>query len=310
MLLTHRFNHLLVLLAFAICVPAVAAAQDQTQPNPHIVTAKIKLDELSMIIVPVSINGSGPYDFLLDTGSAKSMVDQKLADELGLPRVGEKTIVGVLASAKTSVVNVNSFSIAGAAIAGGDVFCTEHPPTIAGKVRGVVGEDFLRNFDVLVDYRHQLIELESVTDSLAKAFSGEHLPLQLDGMYQGQPTHNRLIVTGSIPELSGKPMTLLLDSGANHMVLFRDSLGAGEGRMEPIRAGGFGSWAASETATRTFRTVSLGSSSVPDLTVVGLFRRPYVDVDGLLPTSVFHSIFISHREGFVILNPSLPKPSR
>ncbi len=49
-----------------------------------------------MIIIPVGINGSGPYDFLLDTGCAKTIVDQKLADQLGLPRAGEKTVVGIL----------------------------------------------------------------------------------------------------------------------------------------------------------------------------------------------------------------------
>jgi hypothetical protein len=206
-----------------------------------------------------------------------------------------------------SVVHINSLSVAGASVSGGEIFSSDSVATVSGKVRGVLGEDFLRNFDLLVDYRHQVIELESSTSLLAETATGEHLPLQLDGIYQGQPAHNRLVVSGSIPELGGRPMTLLLDSGANHIVLFRDSLGGGGAQSETVREGVLGSWITSDTTTRTFRSLTVGKSSVEDPTVVGLSRRPYVDIDGLLPTSMFHSIFISHRDRFVILNPSFSK---
>src|SRR5947209_3780803 len=36
------------------------------------------------VIVPVTVNGSGPYQFMLDTGSTLSAVDRDLARELGL----------------------------------------------------------------------------------------------------------------------------------------------------------------------------------------------------------------------------------
>jgi hypothetical protein len=175
MSLTHYFKGLFVLLAFSTFVAAGAQSPDQTAAATNIVTAKVKLDDLSMIIVPVSINSSGPYDFLLDTGCAKTTVDQKLAGALQLPRVGEKTAVGVLASAKMSVVHVDSLSLAGATVAGGEVFSSDHPATVTGKVRGVLGEDFLRNFDLLIDYRHQSIRLESPLGSMAQTATGEHI---------------------------------------------------------------------------------------------------------------------------------------
>lgn len=155
----NRFNRFLVALAFAICASAVVAAQDQTEPTPQIVTAKIRLDDLSMIIVPVSINGAGPYDFVLDTGSSKTIVDRKLAEKLGLPLLGDNNVVGALATTRMSVVRVNSLTVAGATVQGGEVFSSDRPATVNGKVRGVLGEDFLRNFDVLIDYRHQSIRL-------------------------------------------------------------------------------------------------------------------------------------------------------
>ncbi len=310
MSLTHRFNRLFVLLAFATVVPAVAQVPEQTAPTPNIVTAKIKLDDLSMIIVPVSINGSGPYDFLLDTGAAKTMVDQKLADQLSLPRAGEKTVVGMLASARMSVVHVNSLSVAGATVPGGDIFSSDHPATVTSKVRGVLGEDFLQNFDLLIDYRHQSIRFESPLGSMSATAVGEHLPLQLNGVLHGQPTHNRLVVSGHIPELGDSPMSLLLDSGANSLVLFQDSLGAGSNQQQSVQAGNFNKWISSSAAARSVRLLSLGANSVENLTVIALDRRADVDTDGLVPTSLFHSVFISHQGKFAILNPSFPKISR
>jgi hypothetical protein len=289
----------------------MAQVQDHTGPTPSIVTAKIRLDERSMIIVPVSINGSGPYDFLLDTGCSKTMVNQKLADELGLPRVGgEKTVVGVLSSDRMSIVHVNSLSVAGATASGGELFSTDHPVTVTGKVRGVLGEDFLRNFDLLIDYRHQAIRLESPHGSMAETATGEHLPIQLTGTYQGKPTYNRLIVLGRIQELGGKLMSLLLDSGANGLILFQGNLGPRANHEESVWAGNFNKWVPSSAATRTVQSLDLGRYSVSDLTVIALSRRAETDTDGLLPTSLFHSIFISHSSGFVILNPSFPKTSR
>src|SRR3984885_15784296 len=104
MSLTDCFKSLFGFLTVVTFFPATAQVPEPTALTPNIVTAKIKLNDLSMIIVPVSINGSGPYDFLLDTGCAKTIVDRRLADELGLSRVSERTVVGVLDSSKMSVV--------------------------------------------------------------------------------------------------------------------------------------------------------------------------------------------------------------
>ncbi len=307
MSLPPRFNRVSVLLAFATFLPAVAQVPEQTATATNIVTVKIKLDDVSMIIVPVRINGSGPYDFLLDTGSSKTLVDQKLANELALPRETEKPLVGMLGSAKMSVVHIDSLSVGGATICGGQIFSSDHPATVTGKVRGVLGEDFLRNFDVLIDYRHQSIRFDSPLGSMAEAAVGEHLPLQLNGELHGQSTYNPLLVSGHIPDLEDTAVMLLLDSGTNNPTLFRDNLGVGAAQQVPMRVGNFNQWVSLVASTRTVRSVNLGGNSLANLTVVAISRRAEVDTDGLLPTSLFHSIFISHKGKFVILNPSFPK---
>jgi hypothetical protein len=311
MSLFRPFARLSVVLAFAVGVPAFAATLGQSQSTPPIVTARIKLDDLSLIVVPVKINGSGPYDFMLDTGCSKSIVDQKLANKLGLSQVGGKTVVvGMLASAQMSVVHADSLSLAGATVGGGDMLSTDHPITASNNVRGVLGEDFLRNFDVLIDYRHQVIRLESAPSSMEITAVGDHLPLQLTATYHEELTYDRLVVSGRIREFGDATMSLLLDSGANELTLFKDGVGSAENQTEPIQAGSFDHWVTSSAATRRIRSLDLGAKSLPDLTVVAFSRRASVDVDGLVPTSLFDSIFICHLGRFVILNPSFPKTGR
>lgn len=307
MSLTCRFTRLLVLLTFVIPTLAVGAAEDQLESDRQLVTAKIKLNERSMIIVPVRVNGSGPYDFLLDTGSSKSIIDKKLAHQLGLARTGARTVGGVLSSARMAVVHVDSLSVAGAMVGGGEMFSSDDPVTVNGTVRGVLGEDFLQNFDVLIDYRQQSIRLEAPLSSMAQTAAGEHLPLQFNGICRGRPTHNRLLVSGHIREFGDTTMLLLLDSGANQLTLFEDHPGSEADQTEPIRVGDFNRWVGSSATTRRIQSLSLGTSSVSDLKVITLSRRADVDSDGLIPTSLFHSIFISSHGGYVILNPSFPK---
>jgi len=305
---SKRFFAVVFLVALS---PAFAAGPGPDESTSQIVTVKIKLDERSMILVPVTVNGAGPYEFLMDTGCAKTIVDRKLAEELNLPQAGEKTVNGVLASAKLSVVRVNSLSVAGAAVQGGEVFSADHAANVSNKVRGVLGEDFLRNFDVLIDYRRQVLRLETASrGSMAATALGEHLALQFNGTLHGNPTRNRLIVSGQIRELGGATMSLLLDSGASQLTLFRDNLGAEANQAESRFFGSFNHWVGMSAESRTIRSLDLGHSSIPDLVVVALARRADVDMDGVLPTSLFNSVFISHLGRFVILNPSFPKSER
>src|ERR671936_288847 len=48
------------------------------------------------VLMPVTINGQGPFTFALDTGAATSLVDSAIASQVGLSATGpEQTISGV-----------------------------------------------------------------------------------------------------------------------------------------------------------------------------------------------------------------------
>jgi hypothetical protein len=306
MLSIRRFSRISLLLICASSLPAIAA------PATTEVTARIKIANDYLIVVPVTINGSGPYDFVLDTGSNNTILDQKLADELALPRGKTTTHFGVKGSMSLPAVYADSLSIAGATVDGKGLFLfsSANLKSLPRKVRGILGEDFLQNFDILIDYRHQIIQLESGLASLAETLAGERLAVQLGGTRQGKPTFGRLILLGRIHELGDNPISLLLDSGVNNLILFRDTLGPGSNRQEEfVDAGTFKPWGITGMETKTVRRLNLGRNEVNDLTVIAVGQEE-LDTDGLIPTSLFHSIFISHQGRFVILNPSLPKGSR
>ncbi len=111
-----RFSQISLLLICVSSLPAIAA------PPTTEVTVRIKLVNEYLIVVPVTINGLGPYDFVLDTGSNNTMLDQKLADELALPHGKATTIIGANGSRSLSAVYAESLSIAGATVDGKELF--------------------------------------------------------------------------------------------------------------------------------------------------------------------------------------------
>jgi hypothetical protein len=156
------------------------------------------------------------------------------------------------------------------------LFSTGYLANVVGNIRGVLGEDFLQNFDLLIDYRHKVVRLESVGSSIAETAIGEHLPLELNGTYHGKPTHNRLVVSGHISEINRCRSCWI--SAANGLILFQNSLELGANQHESVQAGSFNKWIAAPTATREMRELGLGNNTVPNLTVIALSGRADMDM--------------------------------
>jgi predicted aspartyl protease len=73
-------------------------------------------------VVPVLINGAGPFDFMFDTGTTHTIIDRKLAEQLDLPLVGKGTVATLQNEAVMPVVHTGSISLAGANVHGLDIF--------------------------------------------------------------------------------------------------------------------------------------------------------------------------------------------
>jgi hypothetical protein len=173
-------SQLLALLFFGLDLSTLASGLGQ-EP----LQVRFKVVANAMIIVPVTINGAGPYDFLLDTGNSDTVIDRRLAEELHLPSAGEMILVTAQGKAVTPRAHSDWLSMAGATVRGLDLLLVNHYAELLPGIRGSLGEDFLRNFDLLIDNRRHHIQLEQGPGSLAAMLTGEHTPLSLNG-FNGQ----------------------------------------------------------------------------------------------------------------------------
>jgi hypothetical protein len=297
----HLISRAIALCLFAFTVPASAALPDENTVRISFTTV-----DRFLIVVPVSINGAGPFNFLLDTGATNSDIDRGLADQLSLPGVGEHEVTGIQAKVRLSIVHAQSISVAGRTVRDLNLNVLTKTNGLPSKVNGILGEDFLGNFDLLIDNGHHVIELQQGVGPMSDMFEGERLPVKLETTIDGQYVNHTLIVTGSSSELGRKQISLLLDSGVNYLYLFggEQSLGGGAIHQECSAA------TLSDPSNqficihKLLPQLRLGNKKVESLIAIAQLPTTRAYTEGLMPTSAFNSIFISHSQRFVILDPS------
>ena|SRR2546426_1388195 len=116
------------------------------------------------IIVPVKINGHGPFRFVLDTGATFTCIDQKLVDQLKLPQWRGQFGVGILAPTEGAVklVSMDTFEVGNTRATDMKACAIEFSRLQTGglDVRGLVGLNFLKSFQVKIDFKKKILHLD------------------------------------------------------------------------------------------------------------------------------------------------------
>jgi hypothetical protein len=263
------------------------------------------------MIVAVSVNHSGPYNFLLDTGTQMTMVDPALAAELHLKTQGSAGVAGVgfLGSAPFSqldLLEVGSHAVANQKVLVFD-FQNSHSVDLH-LFRGVLGEDFLGEFDMLIDNAHNLLCLDD-SSAMAADVKGPHIALMAPARTtNGMPALRSLIIGARLSDAT-RPVRLKLDSGTNVSFLFYTA------RYMPLEllartsllGGGF------DRAQRPISTIPLQDLQIGSLEFPRVSFFTYADsseglsrtsaYDGLLTLGIFRRVFICHTHHFVVFEP-------
>lgn len=102
----------------------------------------------AMVLVPVTIDGEGPYDFALDTGAGITLIDTQLADDLQLPVAGDSAqVAGVGGTQDVTPVHVDSWSAGNITLPTANIGRTGLASFKQGSgVRGLLGSDILSSF--------------------------------------------------------------------------------------------------------------------------------------------------------------------
>jgi hypothetical protein len=289
---------LATLLAHAIPIlgsPTVVIVPFQPAPSPY-------------VVVRVPIKGASCAALIFDTGTSVPVLSRQLAASLGLTSgrpVRLTTLTGEAHGVAGPIAGLG-FDIGGAgrhveAIAVDPAV----PPGLAPWARGIHGHSLLSDADYVMDYSARRIVL-APPSGLFSYIRGRRERLE---WVDGRPA-----VTLLIAPASGVPFRarFVVDSGIDRVTLFgRAALRAGGGNGRLVRvvdlfgSGLFPAVAVSiEAGKRRVETVAVLQAGVTDRTE-----------DGLLPMSLFTSVYVSAAEHVVVLGGSIdslavPAPDR
>ena len=250
----------------------------------------------TLIIMALTANGEGPFDFVLDTGADTTIVDQSLAVKLSLPslsRVQQTTLAGVQTLDRGSMQTLSAGPVK-----------VENLPVLVqdlselrkldSHVDGIAGQNFLSHFNYLLDYRKRVIQIE-LGNEIRDAIGGDQIPIESSG--------NRMFVASEAQSLDRAKLRLLLDSGTNSIVLLSHA-----SRTLHVPAQEIGLEKTSSGPVRLevgrLRLLTIGSEQFHNITVALPVAEPAERIgDGLLPTVLFQALYVNNRERFVVLNP-------
>ena len=300
------FQWFAFLVLAATIVPALAA---ETHCAGNAASLPLHLVNRHLFIVAVSINHSGPYDFLLDSGTQITMIDPALATELHLDTQSGAKFVGAGSLQSASVAQLDLVETGSHAVAKQTVLVYDlkglHSADL--QVRGILGEDFLEHFDMLIDNVHSLLCLDN-SGAMRSAVKGPHIPLLAPAEPEdGVPLPGLLIIAAHLSD-GTRPVRLVLDSGTTAPVLFDTSqyISVRPAYDVPLRASAVdgAQQILSALPPQDVRIGSVELPRVPFFSLAGNQKDARIKgVDGVLATAVFRRVFIDHADHFAVLEP-------
>jgi len=254
-------------------------------------------------VVSVSINGGGPFDFLVDTGTNTTLVEPALATELGLVPADRLWITTLTGSEVVPRYFVDEMRVGEAKLADVELLAAglDELHRVDKKIRGILGTNFLTAFSFRLDYEHHRLEL-FVSDDRPEATGGVRVPVEL--------SERRMLITVESKAARGGAWKLALDSGVAQLVVFEDRFAPGftqDGNCTGVCATAVhtNSFRAVEAAQRTM-DIAIGKTLLRDRSVAVMPVEPGVErppEDGLLPAALFSAIVFDRVDKSVVLNP-------
>ena len=235
------------------------------------------------VVVPVTVNGTGPYSFLIDTGSSHTAVTTSVAAVVTAPRVARTQLSSASGDGWVAVVRLGRMAVAEVEFQ--DVLATELPAVqfVDGQtIDGIIGRDLLEQRPFTIDYRRHVFGWSAEPDG-----AGTSLALDESGPVW--------LVTLNAAD---RPMRLVPDSGATGLVVFD----RGQWRGLRYLGGTTGvETVTSRTAGRrgTLSQLNIGTARVVNQEVTVMDGAQVSDAhgDGLLPLHWFDSVSVDTARG-------------
>ena len=256
-----------------------------------------ELDVNGLVLVPVALGTGASERCVLDTGSTRSMVSERVKRRLGLAALARAAVVSTGGVATHEVVALPPVTIGEVTRAG--LLATVLPDDrmrLLGEAACVIGSDFLSSQDYTIDYRNKTLAWRAETG--ASDSRSTRIPLVRDeGRY-----------VADLPQTSGRDAVRLVpDSGASDIVIFRDPEPPALS-FTPL-PGSFGQLAAAtgerQVAAVRLQRLRVGSIELRDRPAYLVARSPSEQTwaQGLLPLRLFERVSFHAADGIMVLTP-------
>ena len=200
-------------------------------------------DIYKRMTTPVSVNGAGPFQFVVDTGANQSVISQEIAAKLGLP-IGESRLLNGVAGVAmtpttTATLRVGALdeTLVGLSVLPGEAIGDD----------GMLGLDLLNGAQLTLDFERELVTIGGPRAA----------PVEGEAVLSARRRDGQLTLVSA--GLAGIPVTAFIDSGAQDTV---------------------GNMALREMAVRRYPTTSF--TQVPIISVTGqTMQCEILDLPGL-----------------------------
>ena len=174
----------MLVLAGLLCVSAPVVFSEAHCPGSS-TSLPLRLIQNALFVTSISVNGTGPYDFLVDTGAQVNTIDAALATTLDL--AAEKTVgvSGAATYSRNMIVRIN-ITAGNRRVAASQTIVVPRNQ-LSGfdrSIRGILGGTFLEHFDFLLDNQNRLLCLDD-TGALSASLKGQKIALA-DPLTQAQ----------------------------------------------------------------------------------------------------------------------------
>jgi predicted aspartyl protease len=122
----------------------------------------VRVKTAALVVAGICVDGKGPFTFLVDTGSAVSLIDVGLASRLGVRTVGKVTGSSFGCRRSLSTAYLDRWTLGGRSLKGQWVAVGEITSHAFPNLRGLLGADVLSRFgEVRLDYAAQTLTMGS-----------------------------------------------------------------------------------------------------------------------------------------------------